>query len=116
MLNLRRVGTAIRHSFAIDTNVASYALDGELWCRSRIDLIPYIKLMPGVTNMDEVAASLPVKRATACFNWVKRQDKVVSITPTVVNELLMAKQVRRFTAVYTCLSLDIIIPLGMFSV
>ena len=80
MLHLRQVGSVIHHKFAIDTNVASYAaLSGKLW-------IPYINLLPGANNLDEISQSLPRKRVTACYKWMMdRQNKVVS-TPTVVSE------------------------------
>ena len=87
-------------AYALDTNVASYILDGDLWSHSPIDLVPY--LYPGLTTLQEdftianISETVAVRQSLACHHWA-RQAKAAGvpllIMPTVVVELLWAKQV-----------------------
>ena len=105
----RTLGALARQCYAIDTNVASYGLNGELWQRSPIDLVPYLQILPD-TTMPQLRESVAIRRATSCTEWMMAGgEKIVTLTPTVVGELMMAQQVCRFmhlSIVYSCVSHD----------
>ena len=87
-----------QRSFALDTNVSSYILDGDLWSREPMDLLPYMYLgsFPVDVTLKDIEKSKAVRRCLACLNWARqaRQGGIpLLVTPTVV-VLFWAKQVR----------------------
>ena len=86
----------------LDTNVVVYALNGELWRRSRSTLIKHRRELKFLLEAQIPLEMLPaedeeLKRAVAVHAWVKniapKDGYNLMITPTVEMELFAADQV-----------------------
>ena len=55
--------SGVQRAFALDTNVFSYILDGDLWSRQPMDLLPYIYLgnFPVDVTLQDVEKSKAVR-------------------------------------------------------
>ena len=107
--DLFQILNAIRpkSTIALDTNVASYILDGAVWAQSPIDLMLYMDVSQ-VTSKEELRNSLHMKRRITCYEWAMACSSELVLTPTVMVELMMSSQVslieeKRWSHVYKCI-------------
>ena len=85
--------------YVVDTNVATFVLDGELWgrepatlMRGRPEVVAAYRLAREV--LDDVPAFYePLKRSIAAFEWLKRTGPKVVLPLTVQTELSVAGKV-----------------------
>ena len=86
----------------LDTNVVVYALNGELWGRSRSTLIKHRRELKSLLEARVPLEMLPaedeeLKRAIAVHTWIRniapKDGYTLVITPTVEMELFAADQV-----------------------
>ena len=100
----------LKSTIAVDTNVASYILDGAVWTQSPIDLILYMDVSQ-VTSKEELRNSLHMKRRITCYEWAMSCSSELVLTPTVMMELMLSSQVsliqlieeKRWSHVYKCI-------------
>ena len=83
--------------YALDTNIASYILNGDLWRRSPLDVIKYLTnfsaILDEVGGFAGVGQSADVRRFMACYQWALGLEKKLFLPPTAVHELMNAQQV-----------------------
>ena len=85
--------------YIMDTNIASFVLDGELWerepatlMRVRSELIPAYH--QASENLKQVPTYYePLRRSIVAFQWFKASKPTLLLPMTVQTELSMAQQV-----------------------
>ena len=83
-------------TYALDTNVGSYILNGELWLRSPLDLLIHLNannVLEKFGGLERFSQSNTVKRYLASYEWAKSLKRRLFLPPTVVDELTLSKQV-----------------------
>ena len=66
--------------YALDTNIASYILDGDLWDKRPLDFLhyhPHLAMATARTDFGDLKNSIPLtssfelRRCVACWNWAR---------------------------------------------
>ena len=83
-------------TYALDTNVSSYIMNGELWQRSPLDLLIHLNannLLKEVGSLERLSSTNTIQRFMAVYEWAKPLKGRLFLPPTVVDELTLSKQV-----------------------
>lgn len=80
-------------TLALDTNIASYILDGKIWSTSPLDIFGYNFDPHYIPSLESAKETIHVKRCITCFEWAMSSGRELIITPTVMMELMLASQV-----------------------
>ena len=85
--------------YVLDTNMATYILDGELRRRQPVSLIKARSEMAiayklaGDTLEDIIKHCKPLGRSRVAYSWCRSLKPMLFITPTVHTELMQAQRV-----------------------